>query len=70
MTRATPNVRQNNRAPFLNALHKNYKEESSMDLDEKIDHLFVEAIEYGRQEMALEMIDFINSVTTAGYTEG
>lgn len=41
-----------------------------MDLDEKLDHLFIEAIEYGRQEMALEMIDFINSATTAGYTEG
>jgi hypothetical protein len=67
---ATLNVRQNKRGPFLNSLLKSYEEESPMAREEKIHRLFLEAVEYGRQEMALEMIEYINSATTAGYTEG
>ena len=54
----------------MNSLLKSYEEESPMAREEKIHRLFLEAIEYGRQEMALEMIEYINSATTAGYTEG
>lgn len=59
--------RQKHRERFVEALFESYKEENPTASKEELFPLFLEAVEYGRNEFAEEMIDSINAATTSGY---